>query len=137
MPCALGCPDKPCPFGYEGQVTRKSCGACVNFKVPRHIEQHCQLWDRDRILCLKPKSACATCPECVKRGPGAPVTAVHDRQTAEGERAYQAEYRARAADKVAERVARFKQRRPDYWKSYYAKHRDAINERRRKPKGDK
>ena len=132
MPCKLGCPEKPCPFNHEGQVTRASCGACINFEVPKHIANHCQLWDRDRVLCLKPKSACPTCPEYVARAPGAPVSAVHDRSTVEGERAYQAEYRAAHPDAVAERAQRFKQRNPDYWKNYFAKHREAINARRRK-----
>lgn len=121
MPCALGCPKTKCPFNHEGLPTRKACGACKHFEVPKHIEQHCQLWDRDRILCLKPKSECATCHECVVREAGRPVSSSHDFATKEGRAAYAKEWRANNKEKDEAARARFKKAHPNYWKEYRAK----------------
>lgn len=94
MPCAAGYPQKVCPFGWEGQVTREACGACRNFIPPAHILAHCMLWDRERALCMRPKSDCATCPEKMQRAPGRPrAEGVIDWQDPKSVAAYHRDYR--------------------------------------------
>jgi hypothetical protein len=135
MGCKAGYPESPCPFGFEGTCTRQTCGPCVNFVPPRHILQWCKLWDRDKVLCLKPKSACETCPEKCVRLPGRPAGEGRDMRDPKVRREYEAEYRERNADKVAAKLAAFKKRNPTYWRDYMRRKR-AAKEQQSSEQGD-
>lgn len=126
MACKVGYPDKPCPFGFDGIVTRKSCGPCKHFEPPRHILQWCRLWDRDRVLCLKPKSACEKCPEKAERTLGKLPGEGRDLDDPAVRRVYEAEYRAKNPEKVAEKLERFKSKNPTYWRDYMRARRAAA-----------
>lgn len=128
MGCAADYPTKPCPYGFTGLVTRESCGKCKHFIPPKHIREHCMLWDRDRILCMRPKSDCPTCLERCDRGPGRPAgESPIDWRNPKDVNKYQAELmkKRRTEGKAPET------RGPEYWRDYYAKNKQRILERRK------
>jgi hypothetical protein len=129
MGCAAGYPEKPCPYDHTGKVTREACGACKNFIPPKHILAWCRLYDRDKVICKLPKSACATCPEKNERGSGRPPgegkTDWKDKQSVN---AYQAELMAK---RRADGLDANKPMPASYHRDYYAKNRQRILERRR------
>lgn len=129
MGCAADYPVKPCPFGYEGKVTRDSCGACKHFIPPKHILAWCKLYDRDKIVCALPKSACATCPEKNVRGPGQPAgNSQYDWNNPKDTNKYQAKL---MAQRRAEGKDLNKPMPASYHKAYYAKNKQRILERRK------
>lgn len=70
MACKAGYPQLPCPFQMRAgaqKVTREACGPCREYEPPKHILTWCALWEVEKILCMKPKSACETCEFKVDR----------------------------------------------------------------------
>lgn len=123
MTCAVGYPPKPCPFGYEGRVTREGCGTCKHYNPPQHILAWCMLWDREQVLCMRPISDCATCPEKFT-GQKKPETKI-DWQDKEAVKKY---FRERYNPSEAkEKMLRFLDKHPDYFKRYQEEHREKMN----------
>lgn len=123
--CGVGYPASPCPFKFEGRVTRLTCGACKHFVPPRHILAWCGLYDQQRVVCEKPKSACSTCPYKQERSAAADI----DWKDPDAVRAYHAAWRAANPDKVTEKANAFALAHPDYMKSYYQQNKKRIIER--------
>ncbi len=121
MPCSAGHPETPCAFGHEGRVTREECGRCKFYQPPPHIDKHCKLWDRDKVLCMLPKKACLTCPEYASRPAGRPLQETV--QTKAEKKAYEAAYRDRNRDRIQANAKRFKEKNPDYFKDVMRKRR--------------
>lgn len=132
MSCGAGYPKEPCPFKYEGRVTRKSCGGCRHFIPPRHILAWCGLYDRERVVCEKPISACASCPYKME----APSSASIDWKDPVAVREYQTAWRKANPEKVAAKLAAFTEKHPDYMHNYYERNKKRIiartNEARRR-----
>lgn len=76
------------------------------------------LWDRDKVLCMKPMAACASCHEKNVRGPGRPAGEGYDRNDRKSVRKYEENYRLTNADKLVEKRERFKKKNPTYWRDY-------------------
>lgn len=127
MSCKAGYPHSPCPFDFKGRVTRETCGACKYYAPPAHILAWCLLWDREKILCRLPKSSCEKCPERY-RGPHLnQAMAKVDWSNRDAVRAYyRAEYK-RDPSKANERMLRFLEKDPDYFKTYRRNHREKMN----------
>lgn len=120
MSCTADYPTAPCPFGFEGKVTRTSCGACKNFIPPRHILSWCSLYDRDGTICQLPKSACVACPFKVEKANGRPPgEGKVDWNDPVSVAKYHSEWRAANDAKVKDAAARFKANHPDYQQKYY------------------
>lgn len=128
MPCGAGYPERPCPFGHEGRVTRAACGACVNFVPPAHILAWCILWDRDGVVCKLPRSACDSCALKVRRPPGRPPGEGPDLRDPGVRLAYDRDYRAKNRDRVRENQRRFKERHPGYQAQWRADHPEALRQ---------
>ena len=131
MTCSAGYPKQPCPFGYEGPLTRKRCGVCVNYVPPKYILAWCRLYDREQVVCLKPKSACERCPEKVVRAPGRPEAAdspVDWRDPESVKRYYAALRKANPTSSVAA-MERFLKKHPDYFKQYMKTYQKANPEK--------
>lgn len=130
MSCSEGYPDKPCPLGTmaEGaRSTRKTCGGCKFYIPPPHILKWCMLWDRERVLCMKPIAECATCPEKAERPPE--VVGKIDWKDPAAVREYLLKLNpTRERDKMM----RFVERHPDYFKNYQEKNRAKVNENARR-----
>lgn len=85
------------------------------------------LWDRDRVLCQKPQSDCATCPEKAERPPE--VVGKIDWKDPSAVRAYLLKLNpSRERDKMV----RFVEKHPGYFKDYQEKHRAKMNENARR-----
>lgn len=123
MTCAAEYPLKPCPFDFAGRVTRASCGSCRHFIPPQHILQWCMLWDRDRVLCKLPKSNCPTCPEKAVVRPER--IGQIDWRDPSAVRAY---FRERYdPDKAKEKMLKFLDKDPEYFKKYQERNRARVN----------
>lgn len=131
MSCGVGYPLEPCPFKFEGRVTRETCGPCKHYVPPPHILAWCSLWDRDKILCKLPKSDCATCPFKITRRVGRPNQTQVDWDDPESVAKYHKEWSQKNADRVKASRDKFLAAHPEYMKNYYAKNKDRINEMRR------
>lgn len=132
MPCKAEYPKKPCPFGFDGRVTRETCGGCKNYDPPAYIKSWCVLWDRDRTLCNLPKSACETCAFKAGRAPGRPLgEGSIDWKDPESVRRYEKDWRARNKLLVEARRKRFLKRHPNYFERYRNERRDEINRKAR------
>lgn len=125
MSCSEGYPAKPCPLGAmseDQRCTRKSCGGCRFYNPPIHILQWCMLWDREHFLCMKPKSDCETCPEKSPKSPE--VLGAIDWKDPKAVRAYLLKLNpTRERDKMV----RFVEKNPSYFKDYQEKHREEVN----------
>ena len=127
MGCKAGYPSNPCPFGWEGRVTRADCGACKFFIPPPHILAWCMLYDREGKVCQLPKSACEQCPEKHVHGPGRiPGDGKTDWGDPASVRAYFNQYRKDHPGKAAEAMVRFLGKSPDYFKRYRELNRDKM-----------
>lgn len=130
MSCSEGYPAKPCPLGAmaDGQKsTRKGCGGCKFYLPPPHILQWCMLWDRERVLCMLPKSSCATCPEKSVVTPES--VAKIDWKDPSAVRMYLLKLNpTRERDKMV----RFVEKHPDYFKDYQERNRAKVNEAARR-----
>lgn len=134
--CAEGYPEKACPFGFTGQVKRATCGGggdvapCKHFIPPPHILAWCMLYDRDGVICHKPKSACDTCPEKLpdeKRQPGRRVVdSPVDWKDPESVRAYWRERAKLYPDARAAAMLKFLEKDPDYFKRWAKDNKDKI-----------
>lgn len=123
MTCAAGYPKQPCPFGYEGKVTRKDCGTCKHYNPPEHILAWCMLWDRDKELCMKPISACETCPEKFT-GQRARETKIDWQDPEAVKKFFRERYNPSEAK---EKMLRFLDKHPDYFQRYQESHRAEVN----------
>lgn len=135
MGCLADYPIRPCPFGFTGICTREACGGCKNFVPPKHILAWCKLWDRDGVLCMRPKSDCATCPEKNDRGPGRPAgESPIDWNNPTDVNKYQARLmkkrRREGKVKEAARTVIDGKKPAEYHKAYYAKNKLKILARR-------
>ncbi len=89
------------------------------------------LWDRDKVLCKLPKSACEKCVEkAPDRGAGRPIGDGKLDMNSPADRAkYDAEYRKNNADKIAEKRERFFDKHPHYMRDYMKDYRRKLRER--------
>ncbi len=132
MGCAAGYPTAPCPFGFEGTVTRANCGACKNFIPPKHILQWCSLYDRDKVICQLPKAACETCPFKADRRPGRPLEEGRvDWFDPESVARYKEDWRLKNAQKVKAAAERFASKHPDYFRNYYEENKEELKAKRK------
>lgn len=79
------------------------------------------LWDRDRVLCYKPKSACETCPE---KFTGIRDNRLIDWRDPVAVRAYHVAQHKANPTPQAEAMVRFLDKHPDYFKDYFKKNPD-------------
>lgn len=129
MTCKAGFPAEPCPIAFlkEGErVTRARCGFCKHYQPPPHILAWCVLWDRDKVVCQKPQSACATCPEKYTGPIERP--SVIDWKSPEAVRAYYRERYARDPSQANARMLRFLDKHPDYFQTYRNRNKAKISE---------
>jgi hypothetical protein len=133
MGCKAGYPKEPCPFGFDGKVTRTSCGACKNFEPPPHILAWCALYDREGTICKLPKSACGSCVDKVARGPGRPPGEGEvDWKDSKSVALYMKNWRAKNALFLKQKRAKFLKKHPKYFEKYRKKNRTKINALARK-----
>lgn len=127
MGCKQGYPKEPCPFGFEGRVTRETCGACKHFTPPPHILSWCTLYDRTGQVCTLPKSSCNACPFRLSRGVGRPKGEGEiDWQDTASVKRYHAKYVQEHKDQVAQRFRDWKDKNPDYFRDYYKQNKEKI-----------
>lgn len=127
MACGVGYPEKPCPYNFEGTVSRRTCGACKNFIPPKHILSWCSLWDRDKVLCQLPIKNCATCPFKVERGPGRPLgEGKVDWKDPSSVAMYHSEWQKKNAEAVKAAAERFTKAHPNYFKNYYERNKAKL-----------
>jgi hypothetical protein len=123
MPCKVGYPAEPCPFGFKERVTRAACGACRNYQPPPHILAWCALYDREGTVCQRPKADCAQCPERVSRPPGRPKREDSvDWSDPKAVAAYHRKYAAEHPDKREQSRIKFMAKHPQYQATYYKAH---------------
>ncbi len=127
MPCKVGYPKSPCPFGHEGRVTRLNCSACKNYEPPPHILSWCMLYDREGIICKLPLKACEECPDKHERRPGRPHSeeGETDWRDPASVRAYFRKYQAEGG-RGAQHMLAFLARHPDYFKQYRERNRERM-----------
>lgn len=124
MSCNVGYPEKPCPYGkVEGRVTREGCGPCKNYIPPPHILQWCMLWDRDRVLCMRPKKDCETCPEKSPKSP-ARIGKIDWKDQVAVRKFFRDNYNP---SKAKEKMMRFLEKNPTYFKNYQEANRAKVN----------
>lgn len=81
------------------------------------------LYDRDKVICTQPKTACATCHERIARPVGRPKgEGVVDWNDPASVDAYHKRYREAHKDEREQARLRFLERHPNYFKDYYKRH---------------
>lgn len=116
MTCAL----TECPYGRNSKRTsRVGCYGCPHFVPPPYVTAWCMLWDRDKVLCTKPKSACEGCPEkALYRTLGRPNLSGFDHTTKDGRAEYAKHHRQEVPPAPRDRA--------EYMRQYAKDHRDRL-----------